>query len=134
MLTDQEINSIFRECAVVDDDGQIFGLDKACRKVIEANNKKILADLKPVASSWQKHGKQVNAFPYPPPSEEDWANQNRNGYWINKGFKHSPLFSADTVSALIQRNEALEARVRELEAQAEMDSAQITFTISRRSK
>lgn len=42
-----------------------------------------------------------------------------------------PIYSADQVSALIQRNAELEARVGELEAQAEMDSEQINSLIKK---
>lgn len=113
MLTDEEIDALWPEITLP----QKVARREILRKGITANNAKVLADLKPVASSWQQHGKQVNVFPYPPPSEETWAYQNRNGYWTNKGFKHSPLYSADQVSALIQERDALAARVKELEAE-----------------
>ena len=102
MLTVKELSSIFRKLVVVDDDGLIFGLEEACRAVIEANNKRVLADLEP------------DVLYYAPDTEEPTA-----------------AFSLSKVSALIQRNEALGASLKELEAQAEMYIDQINSLIKK---
>lgn len=91
-LTDEEIYALCRR-----GEENNWTDEQFIHAVIDANNKKVLADLRPVAS------------------EDTWSYQNCDGYWINKGFKNSPLYSADQVAALIQRNEALEAMVKELE-------------------
>lgn len=104
MLTDKEIGAIFRKLVVVDDDGLIYGLEEACRAVIAANNAKVLADLKPVGHI----GK----------SEYEWLVKGDTVSAIirarNPMFGDGQIYSADQVSALIQRNEELAARVKEL--------------------
>lgn len=96
MLTDKEINALFRKLVVVDDDGLIYGLQEACRAVIEANNAKILADLKPAEFALiEGHG-----------NDEYWR--------LSETYEpHTAAYSPNTVSALIQRNEALEACLKE---------------------
>lgn len=107
MLTDQEINSIFRKFAVVDDDGLIYGLQEACSAVIEANNAKLLENLDSIGHQYQNHsdGEWCNFS-----NEKHYKDTLADGRWNIRS-----IYSADTVSALIQRNEALEARVKELE-------------------
>lgn len=97
MLTDKEINALFRKLVVVDDDGLIYGLQEACRAVIEANNAKILADLKPAEFALiEGHG-----------NDEYWR--------LSETYEpHTAAYSPNTVSALIQRNEALEAMFHNL--------------------
>lgn len=95
MLTDQEIIQRIPS-ACVNDDTELFSLTLSelvtfARAVIEANNAKVLADLKPVGFLHE------------------------GGYFLKVTQSDNPVYSADTVSALIQRNEALEARLKELE-------------------
>lgn len=75
-------------------------IEDFARAVIEANNKKVLADFKPVGNYSVTTYKGYENTEFQP--EVDFA----------VGV-HS-LHSADQVSAILQRNEALEAKVKEL--------------------
>lgn len=84
------------------------------RAVIEANNAKVLADLKPVAYRYRFH------YPSGPMDGNrrigDWKYIDANTKPIPESADCSEhLHSADQVSALIQDRDALAARVKELE-------------------
>ena len=106
MLTDQDIFDVAEPFGAFEfGDAQGDKRKAFARAVIEANNAKVLADLKPDLVMIES-----NAGNYPP------------FYLHNTDVPANPTssqtktvyYSADTVSALIQRNEALEAKYSEL--------------------
>lgn len=98
MLTDDEIIKIRKDAPLLFDKPYAESLHFA-REVIEANNAKVLADFKPVARFIYEHGHLTQV-----------RLQNKDGI---------DLYSADTVSAIIQDRDALAARVQELESSRE---------------
>jgi hypothetical protein len=100
MLTDQEIRVFVEKQIGVDANYKCSLEIEFAREIIEANNAKVLADLKPLllVSGEDSCGRAVMVKPL------------------------TNVYSADKVSALIQRNEALEARVKDLEAWLEGDA------------
>lgn len=105
MLTDVDIHAIGEACHYENHMGcyafNALGLRKFTAKAIEANNAKVLTDLKPLA-----------------------------GYAEIVEYE-GLVYSADTVSALIQRNAELEARLRDIDLKAEAGLCAGTFAGSR---
>jgi len=87
MLTDKELKNLHH----LDQFGLFCDYDEfeqIARAVIEANNTRVLADLKPVGGCVMENGNAVDCY------------------------------AGDQVSALIQRNAELEVRIKQLDAQA----------------
>ncbi|MDC6678938.1 hypothetical protein OEZ78_26090 [Leclercia adecarboxylata] len=92
MLTDQEILDVAEPFGAFEfGDAQGDKRKDFARAVIEANNAKVLADLKYVGFLHEE------------------------GCFLKVTPSDNPVYTGKQVSALIQRNEALEARVKELE-------------------
>lgn len=48
----------------------------------------------PVATAWMQNGDMVNAFPHAPCTSEQWAREDRDGYWSGKGYSEVALYFA----------------------------------------
>ena len=102
MLTDQEILDVAEPFGAFEfGDAQGDKRKDFARAVIEANNAKVLADLEPDLYVYESVMTGLSYRVHPTTKPDDWLRET--------------YFQASAVSALIQRNEALEARVKELE-------------------
>lgn len=90
MLTDQEIDALWPEITLP----QKVARREILRKGIEANNAKVLADLKPDLYFYESVMTGASYRVHPTTKPDNWLRET--------------YFQASAVSALIQRNEALE--------------------------
>ncbi len=106
MLTDEEIDALWPDITMP----QKVVRREIARAVIAENNKKVLADLKPAALYVRHRNEPENTTEY-------------FGFADSKLPENSYLYSADTVSALIQERDALAAKLQASDsAYAELDN------------